>query len=41
MARPRVTLIHVEVDASWSSLAWSVLMAAASVLLAVWWVYGE
>lgn len=40
MIRPRVTLIRIEVHATWSSLAWSVLVAVACVLMAFWWVYG-
>mgnify|MGYP003577606743 CR=1 FL=1 len=38
MQRPRLTLVRIEVDASWQSLLVSVLTAAGVVGLALWWI---
>lgn len=35
--RPRVTLLRIEIDASWSSLAWGLALGVGSVVAALWW----
>lgn len=40
MARPRLTLVRIDVDASWSSLLWALAMAVACIGVALWWVGG-
>lgn len=37
MDRPRVTLVRIEIDASWSSLLWGLLIGAGSIVAALWW----
>lgn len=36
--RPRITLLHVEIDASWRSLVSALLIVCGVLWLAWWWV---
>lgn len=38
--KPRITLVKVEVDASWSSLAGALAVSAGLLGMAFWWVSG-